>query len=327
MVFTLNGWGLTFSSHPFNLGFEAACFICQMKNAWVLRLCTALVFFGRAYQHVFWDAPFRTLLWDQSLMEPLVLALGAESWNDFATNPSVDAAIQNLVLGFGLAYALLGILALFIHKKHRWAHYLLCLGALALAFLAFLYCKEKFFHLGQFFEYAIQIVCPLLLFLHLRGKAEGKGFQIWLYGALALTFVCHGLYAFGYYPRPGKFVDMSIKILDISEAQAHLFLYWAGVLDFIVAAILFIPKTRVWALLYMVFWGGLTAMARLVSAWDWANLGPALHQNIADMVYRLPHGLLPFFALMPLANAQKLGEPFSKFLGQRESQENKALEA
>lgn len=268
-----------------------------MKNEWILRASTSLVFLGRAYQHLFWDAPFRTLLWDQSLMEPFVLAFGAKSWNDFATNPAVDATIQASIQGFGVFYALLGVLALVLKPKHRKLHFLLVLGSLALTGLAFLYCKEKFFHLGQFFEYAIQIVCPWLLYLYLKGRKPRADFNLWMYSAIALTFVCHGLYAFGYYPRPGKFVDMSIKILGISEAHAHLFLYWAGLLDFVVAALLFIPRSRAFALWYMVLWGSLTAMARLVSAWDWTNLGPSVHQNLADTVYRLPHGLLPLFAL------------------------------
>ena len=35
----------------------------------VLRLATFALFAGRAWQHLFWDAPFRALLWDKETME------------------------------------------------------------------------------------------------------------------------------------------------------------------------------------------------------------------------------------------------------------------
>ena len=54
------------------------------------------------------------------------------------------------------------------------------------------------------------------------GEAETV---LYLKIAIALTFSAHGLYAIGYYPQPGVFVDMLINILHFSETTAKDFLF------------------------------------------------------------------------------------------------------
>lgn len=269
----------------------------------VLRISVALVFIGRAYQHLFWDAPFRSLLWDQALLEGSIHSLFNVNWNDYATSPQVNYGIQLLIRGFGLFYLSLGLLAIFIKEKHKKLASLFLLGSLSLAFLAFLYCKEKFFHTGQFFEYSIQIAAPVLLYGALQNRMRKQTLLIIGMVATGLTFVCHGLYAIGYYPRPGKFVDMTINILHVKEVVAHQFLWMAGLLDFAAVGGMLIKVTRKWSVMYMAFWGLVTAIARLWSGLDWNFLGATLHQNIADMLYRIPHGLIPL-ALVMLVSMQ-----------------------
>ena len=49
--------------------------------------------------------------------------------------------------------------------------------------------------------------------------------------AIALTFTCHGLYAVGYYPRPGKFIQMTMTILGTNKEASVIFLN-IGVCEF-----------------------------------------------------------------------------------------------
>ena len=123
--------------------------------------------------------------------------------------------------------------------------------------------------------------------------------------AIAFTFSAHGLYAIGFYPQPGVFVDMLINILHLSETTAKTFLVVAGILDFVLAIGIFIPRIAQYFLIYAAVWGGLTALARV-----WANFYLAfpidsLHQNLHETLYRLPHMLIPLAVLYILYPLQK----------------------
>lgn len=267
----------------------------------VLRWSCCLLFFGRAWQHIFWDAPYRTFFWDETLMEGVVTSLLDISWHDYVTNPLVDANIQRLIKGTGIFYLAIAFLSLGLQKRHRFGQPLLYLAALSMSFLALLYCKEKFYHIGQFFEYSCQIISPVLLALVLYHGAfwESKNFKLIAKIAVAFTFTAHGVYALGYYPRPVVFLDMTINILGVSESYAQWFLTIAGVLDFIAAIGLFLPKHTFIFILYCVVWGFLTALAR-----TWANvrIGPLffelVHQYLPQTIYRMPHTLIPLLVLI-----------------------------
>lgn len=263
----------------------------------VLRLATFVLFAGRAWQHLFWDAPFRALLWDKETMESLVLFFRGGTWQEYVTSASADHFIQSLVIGFGIFYALMAIITLFIKKHSRLFFGLYILSSLALLFLAFLYSKEKFYHIGQFLEYAIQFMLPLFFYFHLTKKIKAERLVLFLKITIALTFSAHGLYAIGYYPQPGVFVDMLINIFSMEEATAKSILQIAGILDFVISITIFIPRLSNYSLIYAAFWGGLTALAR-----TWANFYidfplDSLHQNLYETIYRLPHMLVPLAAL------------------------------
>lgn len=275
----------------------------EVINKWiliVLRVSAFTVFIGRAYQHLFWDAPFRVLLWDQDLLEGLVASLFNVTWNEYATSPMVDAAIDTSIRVFGVFYLVCALLSVFIGKKHFKLGKVFLVGSGALTFLSLLYCKEKFFHIGQFFEYSLQIASPVLLYGFLFEKISKKKILLVGFIASGLTFVCHGLYAIAYYPRPGTFVDMTIRLLQVEEPVAHLFLWLAGLLDFIVVIGLFLKLTRTQCLLYMIAWGTLTALARVISGVYISFFWTTLHQNLMETVFRLPHGLIPLVLFLML---------------------------
>jgi len=263
-----------------------------------LRLATFLLFAGRAWQHLFWDAPFRTLLWDQDVMENLVLLLRGGTWQEYVTSAATDRFIAYAVIGFGIFYAMMAILTLFLSGKRLVKFtWLYILSSVALVFLAFLYSKEKFFHAGQFFEYAIQFLLPLFFCYGLTQRIKLPKLLLIMKIAIAFTFTAHGLYAIGYYPQPGVFVDMLLNIFNIDEATAKSILLIAGILDFVISITIFIPRLSTYSLIYAAVWGGLTALAR-----TWANFYidfplDSLHQNFYETVYRLPHMLVPMAAL------------------------------
>jgi len=265
----------------------------------LLQIATVTVFAGRAWQHLFWDAPYRVLLWDAHLMSGLVERFSSMSWGEFVASPSVDAAIQESIFITGIFYLLCALAAIFLKKIPFISSVFLLLGSTGLVVLAGLCLKEKFYHFGQFFEYSLQFSSPLFLFFVFRQKKISTRLVFWMKMATAATFICHGLYAVGYYPRPGNFVEMTINILGVSEANAIRFLMLAGFFDFLVGIGIFLPKkVAIPFLAYATIWGLATAVARV-----WANLYPgfvleSLHQWLFETVYRLPQFFIPLAILV-----------------------------
>ncbi|WP_421897736.1 hypothetical protein [Marinoscillum sp.] len=272
-----------------------------------LQLCCFFVFAGRAWQHIVWDAPFRTLLWDESLLSGIIPALTGMTWNEYATSPIVDGAINDLKLFIGIIYATLALFSLIAHKQTmRKFRGLLLVGSGLLFSLSLLYFKEKFYQIGQLMEYSIQFGSPLFLYYALKSSANEKRLLPWMKVAIAITFTCHGLYALGYYPQPGHFVSMTLRILSVDETTARLLLKSFGWADVALSILIFIPKTDRWALLYAAVWGFATAAARI-----WANIHfdfllPTLNQWTFETVMRLPHGIVPLLLIYPLQAYFKL---------------------
>lgn len=272
--------------------------VLKSKFVAVLKYCTVFVFLGRGYQHIFWDAPYRAFFWDESLLEGVVNTLFRMTWNDYVTSPSISNGIVMFIKCTGVFYLLCAIGVYFIKPSMKKLGKLLLLGGgLSLFILAFLYSKDRFFHVGQFFEYTAQFMSPILLYLLMFSKVKLEKIKTLALIVIALTFICHGLYAIGYYPIPGIFMDMTLNILPVTEPIAHSFLKIAGILDFIVAIAIFIPKVSKMALWYMVVWGGLTAIARLVGHFYIDFLGITFSQWTWEVFVRLPHALLPLFVI------------------------------
>lgn len=265
------------------------------------QLCCFFVFAGRAWQHIVWDAPFRTLLWDEALLSGVIPIITGMTWHEYATSPVIDGAISNLQLFIGMVYAGLAVFSLVAHKRSmQQFRGLLVVGSGLLIFLSFLYFKEKFYQVGQLMEYSIQFGSPLFLYYALRSSVSEERLVFVMKVAIAVTFTCHGLYALGYYPQPGHFVGMTIRILGVDETTARFLLKCFGWADVLLSILIFVPKTAKWALLYAAAWGLATAIARV-----WANIHldfliPSLNQWTFQTVMRLPHGLIPLLLIYPL---------------------------
>lgn len=268
---------------------------------WLLRLSCFLVFAGRGWQYLIsGDAPFRVLFWDEDLLTPLVNSLFGMSWNDWATSETVDATIQTAIYINGAFFFLCAGLSLIVQRSHKFIKFLLGVGCALLLFLAYLLFKDRFYQAAQFLEYAAQYMSPPLLIwaVSAQKKIPPVGFDFGLRVAVALTFICHGLYAFGYYPVPGNFVDMVIQILGVSDAQALDFLEIAAILDFAVGGILLIGVFKPFAYGYALFWGVATTLARFLANLSWELLGSDLLRWTPEVLHRGPHAVIPAAGLV-----------------------------
>lgn len=274
----------------------------------LVKMAAVSVFLGRAWQHIRWDAPYRALLWDEAWMKVPVEATLGISWREYVSSNVVDAFIDGLVSATGWFYLLCALAALFIGRLGRVGRAILWIGAANLIFLAALYCKEKFLFIGQFFEYTLQWGAPAMLAIISKApeKEWSPRFVLAVKVAIALTFTCHGLYAVGFYPRPGNFLEMVMNILPLNETGAIHFLNTAGALDFALSIALFLPgRFPLLALAYASFWGLATSIARFWAYFHLEYWDSALLQWLHEAVMRLPHFLIPLALLLCLAGRRR----------------------
>ncbi len=276
------------------------------KTIVLLKISVFLIFFGRAWQHLFWDAPYRSFFWDEALLKPFIEGFFSTSWKAYVTSSQTDNFIQRIIRGNGILYLVASICALTITtNSKKWIRLPLFLGGISLIILSILLTKEKFYHVAQFFEHSIQFGLPFVLLYFTKDFDLKRGILV-LKILVAVTFFSHGLYAFGFYPVPGKFVDMVIQILGFSESVAITFLYIAGILDFILALLIFIPRVAKYALWYAVIWGTLTAFARIFANFYLEFPVASIHQNLHETLYRIPHGLTPLIILVLIDKKEKV---------------------
>ena len=265
----------------------------------VLKMAVFTIFLGRSWQHLFWDAPYRTILWDEVLLQPVIEGIFGISWNDYVISPVTDMVIQRIIFFTGVLYLLAAVATLLYEKvQNGFLKYVILFGGCNLVLLSILLTKEKFYHFAMFFEHSIQFGLPFVFVHYVKDGWVFKNIAIVLKVMVAIVFVSHGLYAVGYYPVPGEFVDMVVGILGASESQAKVFLHAAALLDFMVAILIFVPKASVYALWYAFVWGILTALARVMADYQFDFPLQSLHQDLYRTVYRLAHGLVPLAILL-----------------------------
>ena len=276
----------------------------------IIQLCAFLVLLGRAYQFYFFGAPFRSILWDESLLSPIVEGIFGTPWNDYATSPAVNSWIGVFTKFSAGILFLASIISLFWGKISflKLKKTILFLAVIILFFLYACMVKDKNYDLLQLFEQSIQMASPLLL-LTFRKESFWKSVHLdfWLKIAFALTFIPHGLFAMGIPYAPGNFIDMTITILGVSETTARQFLFIVGFIDIVASFALFVPGLIRYSLIYMVIWGILTAFARIVAGFDSEFLLSSMNNHIYLTVYRLPHGLLPLGSLLYFHRKSYLG--------------------
>jgi len=264
----------------------------------LLNWAASLLFLGHAWLYVFWDAPFRELLWDQALMEPILEGLFGMSWSDFVTDLRIEARIQSFGVATGIV---LGLAAALVHlpaRYHVLARPVVLLGVLILSLQVVIGIRNGYPFWGVALEYAARWTAPVLWLMFYKKRSLAILFQL-MRLAVAATFIGHGLYAAGLLPLPGHFLDMSMNALGLGQGAAVSFLWFAGMMDFLSAALLFAggPWNR-WAAVYMFLWGLSTSLARIAGHWHIAAPQMLWGYWLFQAVLRAPHFLLPLALLV-----------------------------
>ncbi len=269
----------------------------------ILRLSAFFVLFGRGIQHLFYDAPYRIILWNEGLLAPIFNLFGW-SWKDYVTSSLTDRFINYSVILVGILLIICSLVVIFNYKK---GEKLLYLSGCYLIVLSLLYMASKYFIPAQFIEYSAQMFSPFALIMFWK-KGQSDRLVLFIRLAVALTFIGHGSYALGIFPVPGNFVDMVINILGCTESTALVFLKIMGSLDFFAAILLFIPILDHWALTFCCAWGLLTSFARVgeESVFGFMHTLSTLGH---EFIMRGPHFLLPLFLIY---SAQKKAFNFLK---------------
>ena len=312
----------------------------------VLFLCiaTSFIFLGRAWQHIFWDAPFRAIIWDPHYMGKILPWLTGMTWHELLTTQKASNAIDLSIRIAGFLYLVCGLSSIAYGyaylrqgKRYKVFEYVIYVGFGALLLLVFMTFKEHFFRVGMLIEHTIHLTVPLFFIVSVRARMSKKRLLFLLKVSIALTFIGHGFFAHGItsnidwwnHPVPGKFIDMTIKCLGITEPQCGIFLKIAGMMDFLVGIFIFLPEIGriiagnkksalsnvltaigIFFLAYAAAWGFLTALARIWAYIDFLNLWSSLSRWWFETVFRFPHAMIPFVVLV--LESPRLHALFSK---------------
>ncbi|KJS04872.1 MAG: hypothetical protein VR77_10040 [Flavobacteriales bacterium BRH_c54] len=266
------------------------------KTETIIKITLVLLLLGRTIQHLFFDSPIRGVLYSKHFVNPILQLLNI-NFNDYINSPNLDDSINTVIIIIGILFLTLSGLTLLLYQLNNTAKKIvLYFSCFMLVLIAFGYFKEKSLSIGQFFEYSSQMFLPLFFLI----KKQKQLFFFKL--TIGITFFCHGLYAIGYYPIPANFVQMIISGTSFNNEQAFIFLHLVGVLDFIFAIAIFIPKIETPFLWYGVIWGFLTSFARIYTNVYVDFFSSTLFYWIYEFLVRIPHFIIPLYLILMKKN-------------------------
>jgi len=277
----------------------------------VLRYTAVLLLVGRAYEHIRWIGPYRDFFYNPIGFGKWYADLIGRDLVDIYKDPFYEQLISSISIGVGLVFFGAAVVILWYEKLFKWRWLIYAATAFLLTTYLGYFMAKHFQMWGMLLEHTAQLMMPLLFLWYV--KNEQNKFLTIATWSIALTFYCHGLFAIGYYPQPGKFVDMFIASTGWSEDFIRVLLQVVGWLDIVMAILIvlpFLPKTSSWmdnryvrsaflaSMFYGIVWGGLTTLARLYATyqkgmfWHWAD------QYWFEFLVRLPHFILPLVILI-----------------------------
>ena len=155
---------------------------------------------------------------------------------------------------------------------------------------------ESGWQIQNLLEHALLMGAPMALAMRWSEQGRAASVQLALF-LTAATFLGHGVYALGVGREDTNFIEMTTTLLGVGADGADIFLKVVGGLDILAAILLMVGRGFKIALWYMVGWGLVTAVARVVyltgADSNWAGVTLA----VAAMAYRLVHGLAPLWIL------------------------------
>lgn len=256
-----------------------------------LRFAAFFLFTGRGWQHFTYGGPYDTLYRSDNYLGLLTNWLTGDKNAVFAAD-----VLSYINIAFGFLFMFAAVSVLFVNKKKNFYRTFVRIGWLLLFITAYGYYVDKFRISAQFFEYSAQLVIPFLLLRAVKFKMNRK-FLFWAKLSIALTFVCHGLFAIGYYPVPGIFNNMLINTFGFTNETSFTVLKVVGILDFVFAIGIFVKPISKPILWYGLIWGFLTAFARVFSTIDFGFFEATFTQNTYEFLVRMPHFIVPLVLL------------------------------
>jgi len=221
----------------------------------------------------------------------------------------IHTNLDSLTYFYGLVFIFSSFLV-FIIKKNKNVFIIAFLYTLN-SILLIIHSYASYLKAGnvpeQFVEHSLQMAIPLL-FLHFnyRNTINIKATSIIFSILIALTFIGHGAFALAIHYLPENFVVMTEKSLNITSADSVSFLYVIGILDFALSILLFIPIIRNYIIWYFIVWGMLTSFARIYFVIHDEFSNDWLLVNLPNVIYRVPHGLIPIAMLYIFSNENKI---------------------
>ncbi len=212
-----------------------------------------------------------------------------EGWEDAVEWKMV---LGGLLVGMGLAIRWV--------EKQKWG-----LGVLGgVSGVLFVLAVDAFVGKGwqvqNLVEHGLQYGSPVLLGLVGSGKWSWGQVERLTRLLAGMTFLGHGIYAVGFQQDSTNFLEMTMALLPLDATAAHQFLLVVGILDLLAAAGMLFPRFLKLPLLYMIAWGLITALVRILIYWEveaWTTtLAPAFSQT----AIRLCHELVPLWLFLHL---------------------------
>ncbi|MDF1851494.1 MAG: hypothetical protein P1U85_11715 [Verrucomicrobiales bacterium] len=273
----------------------------------LLKLCVSVTLAARGWLTMRWDSPLRSVAWNEDWWAAPLESIAGIPWEKVALHS--DEFLSRLFDVIGLF--LIGVAILLWVLRGNPIAVLLSIATLVLLLDGLGRWVASGYQFGMAIEHALQIVTPVAWILRSRLEKWPRVWGLLFFIAAAMTFLGHGLYAAGVHPVPLSYQTMTMKLLFMSQETALIFLTVAGWLDILVAGTLFVPRLREISLLYMVAWGGLTALARIASHIGLEQPLFGLDPWLAETFVRTPHWLLPLLALFLLRGLGEKTEPKS----------------
>ena len=208
----------------------------------ILQITVAILLVGRAWQHLFWDAPYEFLFTKQ---------LGFTDW-----------FVGKWTAVTGWVY-LLGVIFCFTldNRDSRWG-YIYVVYSATLLLLAQLYRASNDCEVPTLFLYASQIATPLLYYQLQFTKIPIGRIMNTLKISLTLTLGGYAWYAFGwYYGQKDSWHNGLQNVFGTDQNTASYLLITLGIVECLIIVVLWVKPLQKIGFAGILFWGTLLMLA------------------------------------------------------------------
>ncbi len=269
----------------------------------ILKLSACCVFAARGWLYLRQFGLLSTFFWHQRWLEQPLLQFFGMSWESYAAVSEPFIISMHRLLG--CLFIVAAVSVWWVRPRSSWGNGVVGAGLLFLLSHWFLRWVDANYQFPMLLELFLQCGTPLLLLLYKRIPNRCWAVIVGLF--ISFTFVGHGLYALGFgVPRPHSYVNMTMKLVELSEPNSITFLIVHGSFDLLLpVALLFPYRVRMIWLTYATAWGMATSMARVLSHFTLAEKYYGMDPWLAETVVRFPHGLVPFALILFLYRAHQ----------------------